>query len=436
MEVNVKELENSQVELEITVPAAELDKAYEAAYKKVAAKVNIPGFRKGKAPKKIVERTVGQEYILDEAVEAIAPKKFFEAIKEKEIDIVTRPEFDVTTKELGKDLVFKVTATKKPEVKLGDYKGMEVPAQDTTVSDKEVEDELESKRQQQAELVLKEDQPAENGDTVVIDYVGSVDGEKFDGGSADNYSLELGSGAFIPGFEDQLVGHKSGDDVEVKVTFPEEYHAQDLAGKEAVFEVKLHEVKEKQLPEMDDEFAKDVDEDVDTLDELKEKTKKQLQEQKEDAAHAAIEDAAIEAAVNNAETEEIPQAMLDDDTDRQVQQYLMGMQQQGINPKMYFQITGTTEDDLRKQFANDAAKRVKTNLVLEAIVKDANLEATDEDIDAEIKDLASQYGMEEDAVKKALSKDMLSHDIQIKKAVDLVTDSAKQVESKDAEEDK
>lgn len=313
---------------------------------------------------------------------------------------------------------------------------MEVPAQDTTVSDKEVEDELESKRQQQAELVLKEDQPAENGDTVVIDYVGSVDGEKFDGGSADNYSLELGSGAFIPGFEDQLVGHKSGEDVEVKVTFPEEYHAQDLAGKEAVFEVKLHEVKEKQLPEMDDEFAKDVDEDVDTLDELKEKTKKQLQEQKEDAAHAAIEDAAIEAAVNNAETEEIPQAMLDDDTDRQVQQYLMGMQQQGINPKMYFQITGTTEDDLRKQFANDAAKRVKTNLVLEAIVKDANLEATDEDIDAEIKDLAAQYGMEEDAVKKALSKDMLSHDIQIKKAVDLVTDSAKQVESKDAEEDK
>ena len=171
---------------------------------------------------------------------------------------------------------------------------MEVPAQDTTVSDKEVEDELESKRQQQAELVLKEDQPAENGDTVVIDYVGSVDGEKFDGGSADNYSLELGSGAFIPGFEDQLVGHKSGEGVEVKVTFPEEYHAQDLAGKEAVFEVKLHEVKEKQLPEMDDEFAKDVDEDVDTLDELKEKTKKQLQEQKEDAAHAAIEDAAIE----------------------------------------------------------------------------------------------------------------------------------------------
>ncbi|MDD6892686.1 MAG: trigger factor, partial [Lactobacillus sp.] len=378
----------------------------------------------------------GEEALYQDALNIVLPKAYEDAVKETGIEPVDQPQIDVKSLEKGQPWVLTAEVAVKPEVKLGDYKGMEVPAQDTTVTDKEVEDELESKRQQQAELVLKEDQPAENGDTVVIDYVGSVDGEKFDGGSADNYSLELGSGAFIPGFEDQLVGHKSGDDVEVKVTFPEEYHAQDLAGKEAVFEVKLHEVKEKQLPEMDDEFAKDVDEDVDTLDELKEKTKKQLQEQKEDAAHAAIEDAAIEAAVNNAETEEIPQAMLDDDTDRQVQQYLMGMQQQGINPKMYFQITGTTEDDLRKQFANDAAKRVKTNLVLEAIVKDANLEATDEDIDAEIKDLAAQYGMEEDAVKKALSKDMLSHDIQIKKAVDLVTDSAKQVESKDAEEDK
>ena len=406
------------------------------AFKRTQKRITVPGFRKGHVPRQLFNQMYGEEALYQDALNIVLPKAYEDAVKETGIEPVDQPQIDVKSLEKGQPWVLTAEVAVKPEVKLGDYKGMEVPAQDTTVSDKEVEDELESKRQQQAELVLKEDQPAENGDTVVIDYVGSVDGEKFDGGSADNYSLELGSGAFIPGFEDQLVGHKSGEDVEVKVTFPEEYHAQDLAGKEAVFEVKLHEVKEKQLPEMDDEFAKDVDEDVDTLDELKEKTKKQLQEQKEDAAHAAIEDAAIEAAVNNAETEEIPQAMLDDDTDRQVQQYLMGMQQQGINPKMYFQITGTTEDDLRKQFANDAAKRVKTNLVLEAIVKDANLEATDEDIDAEIKDLAAQYGMEEDAVKKALSKDMLSHDIQIKKAVDLVTDSAKQVESKDSEEDK
>ena len=410
---------------EIDVETAK--KGIDQAFKRTQKRITVPGFRKGHVPRQLFNQMYGEEALYQDALNIVLPKAYEDAVKETGIEPVDQPQIDVKSLEKGQPWVLTAEVAVKPEVKLGDYKGMEVPAQDTTVSDKEVEDELESKRQQQAELVLKEDQPAENGDTVVIDYVGSVDGEKFDGGSADNYSLELGSGAFIPGFEDQLVGHKSGEDVEVKVTFPEEYHAQDLAGKEAVFEVKLHEVKEKQLPEMDDEFAKDVDEDVDTLDELKEKTKKQLQEQKEDAAHAAIEDAAIEAAVNNAETEEIPQAMLDDDTDRQVQQYLMGMQQQGINPKMYFQITGTTEDDLRKQFANDAAKRVKTNLVLEAIVKDANLEATDEDIDAEIKDLAAQYGMEEDAVKKALSKDMLMHDIKIRKAVDLVADSAKQV---------
>ena len=379
---------------EIDVETAK--KGIDQAFKRTQKRITVPGFRKGHVPRQLFNQMYGEEALYQDALNIVLPKAYEDAVKETGIEPVDQPQIDVKSLEKGQPWVLTAEVAVKPEVKLGDYKGMEVPAQDTTVSDKEVEDELESKRQQQAELVLKEDQPAENGDTVVIDYVGSVDGEKFDGGSADNYSLELGSGAFIPGFEDQLVGHKSGEDVEVKVTFPEEYHAQDLAGKEAVFEVKLHEVKEKQLPEMDDEFAKDVDEDVDTLDELKEKTKKQLQEQK----------------------------------------YLMGMQQQGINPKMYFQITGTTEDDLRKQFANDAAKRVKTNLVLEAIVKDANLEATDEDIDAEIKDLAAQYGMEEDAVKKALSKDMLSHDIQIKKAVDLVTDSAKQVESKDAEEDK
>ena len=314
---------------------------------------------------------------------------------------------------------------------------MEVPEQDTTVSDADVDSEIEKKRQQQAELVLKdEDQAAANGDTVVIDYEGSVDGEKFDGGSANNYSLELGSGSFIPGFEDQLVGHKSGDDVDVKVTFPEDYHAKELAGKDALFKVKVHEIKEKQLPELDDDFAKDVDEDVDTLDELKDKTRKQLQEQKDNQAKGAIEDAAIEKAVANAEIEDIPQAMLDEDTNRQMQQYLARMQQQGISPQMYFQFTGTKEDDLKKQFANDAAQRVKTNLVLEAIVDDAKLEASEDEIKDEIKDLAKQYGMEEDAVEKALSKDMLSHDIKIKKAVDLVADSAKQVKADDKKTDK
>ncbi len=369
----------------------------------------------------------GEESLYQDALNKVLPDAYNEAVKETNIQPVDQPKIDIKSMEKGQPWVLTAEVDVMPEVKLGEYKGMEVPAQDTTVTDADVDDALETKRQQQAELVLKEDKPAEKGDTVVIDYKGSVDGEEFDGGSAENYSLELGSGSFIPGFEDQLIGHNADEDVDVNVTFPEDYHAKNLAGKDALFKVKIHEIKEKQLPELDDDFAKDVDEDVDTLAELKEKTKKQLQEEKDNQAKAAIEDAAINKAVANAEIQDIPQAMLDDDTNRQMQQYLAGMQQQGISPQMYFQITGTKEEDLKKQFANDAAQRVKTNLVLEAIVDDANLDATDEEIAKEISDLAKQYGMEEDAVKKALSKDMLMHDIKIRKAVDLVADSAKQV---------
>ncbi|MGX7774211.1 trigger factor [Limosilactobacillus fermentum] len=403
-----------------------IQKGIDHAFTRTQKRISVPGFRKGHVPRTIFNQMYGEESLYQDALNEVLPDAYEAAIKEAGIEPVDQPQVNVESMEKGQPWTLTATVAVKPEVTLGDYKGMEVPEQDTSVSDADVDSELENKRQQQAELVLKEDEAAADGDTVVIDYEGSVDGEKFDGGSADNYSLVLGSGSFIPGFEDQLVGHKAGEDVDVNVTFPEDYHAKDLAGKDALFKVKIHEVKEKQLPELDDEFAKDVDEDVETLAELKDKVKKQLQDQKEAAAKAAIEDAAIEAAVANAETEEIPQAMLDDDTNRQLQQYLAGMQQQGINPQMYFQITNTTEDDLRKQFADDAAKRVKTNLVLEAVVKDANLNATDEDVQNEIADLAKQYGMDEEAVSKALTRDMLEHDIEIKKAVDLIADSAKQ----------
>ncbi|WP_308901691.1 trigger factor [Limosilactobacillus fermentum] len=403
-----------------------IQKGIDHAFTRTQKRISVPGFRKGHVPRTIFNQMYGEESLYQDALNDVLPDAYEAAIKEAGIEPVDQPQVNVESMEKGQPWTLTATVAVKPEVTLGDYKGMEVPEQDTSVSDADVDSELENKRQQQAELVLKEDEAAADGDTVVIDYEGSVDGEKFDGGSADNYSLVLGSGSFIPGFEDQLVGHKAGEDVDVNVTFPEDYHAKDLAGKDALFKVKIHEVKEKQLPELDDEFAKDVDEDVETLAELKDKVKKQLQYQKEAAAKAAIEDAAIEAAVANAETEEIPQAMLDDDTNRQLQQYLAGMQQQGINPQMYFQITNTTEDDLRKQFADDAAKRVKTNLVLEAVVKDANLNATDEDVQNEIADLAKQYGMDEEAVSKALTRDMLEHDIEIKKAVDLIADSAKQ----------
>ncbi|WP_414152696.1 trigger factor [Limosilactobacillus reuteri] len=406
-----------------------INKGIDEAFVETRKKITVPGFRKGRVPRQIFNQMYGEESLYQDALNKVLPDAYNEAVKETNIQPVDQPKIDIKSMEKGQSWVLTAEVDVMPEVKLGEYKGMEVPAQDTTVTvtDADVDDALETKRQQQAELVLKEDKPAEKGDTVVIDYKGSVDGEEFDGGSAENYSLELGSGSFIPGFEDQLIGHNADEDVDVNVTFPEDYHAKNLAGKDALFKVKIHEIKEKQLPELDDDFAKDVDEDVDTLAELKEKTKKQLQEEKDNQAKAAIEDAAINKAVANAEIQDIPQAMLDDDTNRQMQQYLAGMQQQGISPQMYFQITGTKEEDLKKQFANDAAQRVKTNLVLEAIVDDANLDATDEEIAKEISDLAKQYGMEEDAVKKALSKDMLMHDIKIRKAVDLVADSAKQV---------
>lgn len=413
-----------------------INKGIDEAFIETRKKITVPGFRKGRVPRQIFNQMYGEESLYQDALNKVLPAAYSDAVKEAGIKPVDQPKIDIKSMEKGQPWTLTAEVAVEPEVKLGDYKGMEVPEQDTTVSDADVDSEIEKKRQQQAELVLKEDKPAAKGDTVVIDYEGSVDGKKFDGGSADNYSLELGSGSFIPGFEDQLIGHNTGDDVDVKVTFPKDYHAKNLAGKDATFKVKVHEIKEKQLPDLDDDFAKDVDEDVDTLDELKDKTRKQLQEQKDNQAKGAIEDAAIEKAVANAEIEDIPQAMLDEDTNRQMQQYLAGMQQQGISPKMYFQITGTKEEDLKKQFANDAEQRVKTNLVLEAIVDDANIEASDDEIKDEIKDLAKRYGMEEDAVEKALSKDMLSHDIKIKKAVDLVADSAKQVKTDDKKTDK
>lgn len=408
-----------------------LDKAFQRTKKNLA----VPGFRKGRVPRQIFDQMYGEEALYQDALNIVLPDAYEEAIKETAIEPVDQPQVDVESMDKGKAWVLKAVVTVKPDVKLGDYKNLSVTKQNTRVYQKDIDAELEKQRQQQAELVLKEDQPAAKGDTVVIDFDGYVDGKQFDGGKADNYSLELGSNSFIPGFEDQLVGHKAGDNVDVKVTFPKDYQAKDLQDKEATFKVTLHEVKEKQLPELDDEFAKDVDEDVDSLDELKAKTKDRLKEEKTSAAHDAIEDEAISEAVDNAEIGDVPEAMIKDDIDRQMEQYLANMQQQGIQPKMYFQLTGTTEDDLRKQFADGAEKRVKTNLVLEAVVEAEKIEPTEDQIKAEVKDLASQYGMEESAVRSALSDDMLKHDIAIKSAVDMIADSAKQDKKKDANND-
>ena len=276
-----------------------INKGIDEAFVETRKKITVPGFRKGRVPRQIFNQMYGEESLYQDALNKVLPDAYNEAVKETNIQPVDQPKIDIKSMEKGQPWVLTAEVDVMPEVKLGEYKGMEVPAQDTTVTDADVDDALETKRQQQAELVLKEDKPAEKGDTVVIDYKGSVDGEEFDGGSAENYSLELGSGSFIPGFEDQLIGHNADEDVDVNVTFPEDYHAKNLAGKDALFKVKIHEIKEKQLPELDDDFAKDVDEDVDTLAELKEKTKKQLQEEKDNQAKAAIEDAAINKGTNN-----------------------------------------------------------------------------------------------------------------------------------------
>lgn len=396
------------------------------AFNKVKKSLNVPGFRKGRVPRQIFNKMYGEEALYQDALNALLPEAYANAVSESKIKPVSQPEINVESMEKDSAWVLSAKVTVEPEVELGEYKGLEVMKHSTDVSDKEVADELERRRQQQAELVLKEDEPAAEGDTVVIDFEGKVDGKPFDGGKAENYSLELGSKTFIPGFEDQLVGHKAGDEVEVKVTFPDDYQAKNLQGKDAVFEVKIHEVKQKELPELDDDFAKDIDDDVDTLEELKAKVKDEIKEQKEAAAKNAVQEEAISKAVENAKIGDIPEAMIEDDVQRQMDQYFSGMQQQGINPDMYFKLTGTSEEDLRKQFREGSEERVKTNLVLEAIVEKENIEVSEDEINDEIKDLATQYGMDEKAVRSALSDDMLKHDISIRKVVQEMTDSAKQ----------
>ncbi|WP_461223781.1 trigger factor [Lacticaseibacillus suihuaensis] len=412
----------------------QIKEGLDKAFTRVKKNLNVPGFRKGHVSRTVFDRMYGESALYEDALNILLPDSYEAAIEEAGIDPVDQPKIDIESMDEGKPWVITAEVTVKPDVKLGDYKGVTVDKQDRDVADADVDKDLEAKREGQAELVLKEDAAAEKGDTVTIDYVGTVDGTEFDGGSAKNYALELGSNSFIPGFEDQLIGHKAGEDVVVKVTFPEDYQAKDLAGKEAEFKTTIHEVKSKELPALDDDFAKDLDEDVDTLAELKLKIKSDLQQKKVEAAEDAIQEQAIAKAVDNATIEEVPQAMLDTETQNQYDQYMGNMQQQGIDPKMYFQLTGTSEDDLKKQFAANAETRVKTNLVLEAIVAAEKLDASEDEVNAEIKDLAEEYNMDEKAVRRALSDDMLKHDIGVKKAIKIITDSAKEVEA--AKEDK
>ena len=425
MSVSFENKETNRGLLTFSISQEKIKPALDRVFNSVKKDIAVPGFRKGRLPRAIFNQRFGEEALYQDALNALLPEAYEAAVKKAGIEVVAQPQFDVESMEKGQDWVIKAEVVTKPEVKLGAYKDLEVTVEATKeVTDAEVDERIERERNNLAELVLKEG-PAADGDTVVIDFVGSVDGVEFDGGKGDNFSLGLGSGQFIPGFEEQLVGHSAGETVDVVVTFPEDYQAEDLAGKEAKFVTTIHEVKEKEVPALDDELAKDIDEEVETLDELKEKYRKELAEAKETAYNDAVEAAAIDQAVANAEIVDLPSEMVHEEVHRAVNEFLGNMQRQGISPDMYFQITGTTQEDLHKQYEADAESRTKTNLVVEAVAKAEGFEASAEEIEAEVTSLATDYNMEVERVRQLLSEDMLKHDIAIKKAVEVITSTAK-----------
>jgi len=427
MSAKWEKTEGNRGVLTVEVDAETVKKGLDAAFKKVVKQVNIPGFRKGKVPRPIFEQRFGVEALYQDALDILLPDAYATAVEETGIEPVDRPEIDIEQMEKGKSLIFKATVTVKPEVKLGDYKGLEVEPLDTTVTDEDVENELKQLQERQAELVVKEEGKVENGDTVVIDFEGFADGEAFEGGKAENYSLEVGSGSFIPGFEEQLVGSEAGAELDVNVTFPEEYHAAELAGKPAVFKVKVHEIKTKQVPELDDEFAKDVDEEVETLDALKEKIKNRLEHDKKHEAEHHLRDTVVEKAAENAEVD-IPEVMVNNEVDRMLQEFEQRLQMQGLNLELYYQFSGQDEEALRNQMTEDAQKRVKISLTLEAIAKAENIEVTDEDVNKELENMSQMYNMSVDQIKQALGNlDGLKNDLSIRKAIDLLVENSKTV---------
>lgn len=426
MTVNFEKTDAVKGEVKFTIDRAVVETGLTKTFNQMKGNLNVPGFRKGKVPRRIFNQMFGEESLYEDTLNDIFPTAYQEALEEVDADIVGQPQIKDIVWEAGKDWEVLVEVSLKPEVKLGDYKELEVTKHDRDVSEDDVENALESRRKEFAELVVV-DEAAKDGDTVVIDYVGSVDGVEFDGGTASNHSLELGSNSFIPGFEEQLVGVESGSEVDVNVTFPEEYHSDDLAGQEALFKVTVHEVKRKELPELDDDFAQDVDDEVETLDELRAKLRTDLETSRNDFADNARDEEAIEKAVNNAEIAEIPYDMTHEEVHRQMDLFYNSLSQQGMNPEIYFNITQTTEEDLHQQFEIGAEDNVRTNLVIEAIVKEEGLGATEEEIEEEIKNLADQYGLSEEQVREVLSTELLTHDIAMKKAIELIGSSAKEV---------
>jgi trigger factor len=423
-----EKLEGNQGILTIEVEAARVDAALEEAFKKVVKKVNVPGFRKGKIPRPMFEQRFGVESLYQDAIDIILPEAYASAIAETKIEPVDRPEIDVEEMAKGKSLIVKATVTVKPEVQLGDYKGLEVEEKETTVTDEDLEAELKALQEKHADLTVVEEGTIETGDTAIIDFDGYVDDVAFEGGKGENYSLEIGSASFIPGFEEQLVGLKSGAQKDVEVTFPEEYHAPDLAGKLAVFKVTIHEVKRKQLPKLDDDFAKDINEEVETLADLKNDIKEKMIEAKKTEANHFKRDTLVEKAAENA-TIDIPASMTTTEVDRMLEEFGQRLQSQGMSLEMYYQFSNSDENAMREQFKVDAEKRVRINLTLEAIAEAEGLEASDEEVEAELEKMAELYKRTVDELKEILSMqggiEGMQGDLKVRKAVDFLVDNSK-----------
>ena len=427
MSLQVEKMEKNMAKLTIEVAAEDLEKAMQNAYQKAKGRISIPGFRKGKAPRKMIEQMYGKGVFLEDAVNALIPEHYSKALAECELEIVSQPTIDITQAEPGKAFIFTAEVAVKPEVTLGEYKGVEVPKSETEVTDEDVEAELKKEQEKNSRTVTVEDRGAENGDITTIDFEGFVDGEAFEGGKGTDYPLTLGSNSFIPGFEDQLVGSKAGDHVEVKVTFPEEYQAKELAGKEAVFQCDVKKVEAKELPELDDDFAQDVSE-FDTLAEYKEDVKKNLTEKKEKAARTAKENAAVDKAIENAEMD-IPDAMLNTQVRQMLDDFSRRMQSQGLTMEQYFQFTGMTLDKMQEEMKPQALKRIQTRLVLEKIAEVENIQPTEEEVEEEFKKMADAYKMEVEKIKELLGDrelEQMKKDMAVQKAVTLVADEAKE----------
>ena len=428
MSLQVEKMEKNMAKLTIEVSAEDLEKAMQAAYQKAKGRISLPGFRKGKAPRKMIEQMYGKGIFLEDAANALIPEHYSKALNECELEIVSQPQIDVVQAEPGKPFVFTAEVAVKPEVTLGEYMGVEVPKSDVEVTDEEVEAEVKKEQEKNSRTISVEDRGAELQDVVTIDFEGSVDGVPFDGGQATEYPLTLGSNTFIPGFEDQLVGAKVGDHVDVKVTFPEEYQAKELAGKEAVFQCDVKKIEAKELPELNDEFAKDVSE-FDTLAEYKEDLKKQLSDKKAADARRAKEDAAVDKIIENAQME-LPDAMVDTQCRQMLDDFSRRMQSQGLSMDQYFQFTGMTAEKMMEDMKPQAVKRIQTRLVLEKITEVENIQPSEEEVNEEIAKMAEMYKMEADKLKELLGERELTQmkkDMAVQKAVTMVADAAKEV---------